>query len=307
MSAATTPEHTGEPVRTRGRAVPVALVVGAALSLSLSATFVKLADTTASTAAFLRCAIALLALLPLAGYELRRKGRMSPSACVASVAAGLFLGVDYAMWTAAILDVGAGITSVLINVQVIVFPVLCRLIDGRPLSRRFLACTPLMLAGLALAGGLVSADATSPHPVRGMLLGLAAGVGYSGYLYLNRRSGTHSPGHVVTPVAIATAAATLATGVAGVVNGGLTLALPVAAWGWLTALALLGQVISWLMLGAATPRMAPSTSGSLLLLQPVLAVGFAMLILGESPTLVQLGGCAVVVVAVWLGTVRGRA
>ena len=292
------------------RTLPVALVIGAALSLSLSSTFVKLSGTTASTAAFLRCAIALLALAPLAAYEWRRKGPLSRGACWGSAAAGLFLGVDYTMWTAGILDVGAGISTVLINVQVIVFPLLCLLFDGTRISRRFAACTPLMLAGLALAGGVVDADAGAPHPVRGTLLATAAGVAYSGYLYLNRRAGARSgTRHVMVPVAIATAAATVATGVIGAGTGGVTLALPAYAWLWLAALALLGQVLSWLLLGAATPHLAPASAASLLLLQPVLAVGFGMLILGEAPTVVQLGGCAAVVAAVWLASTArlGRA
>lgn len=289
------------------RALPVALVVGAALSLSLSSTFVKLSGTTASTAAFLRCAIALLALLPLAAYEWRRKGPLSRGACWGAAAAGLFLGIDYTMWTASILDVGAGISTVLINVQVVVFPLLCRLFDGSPVSRRFLTLMPLMLAGLALAGGVVDADTGSPHPVRGTLLATAAGVAYSGYLYLNRRSGVRGSGHVIVPVAIATAAATLATGVVGAGTGGITLVLPAAAWAWLVALALLGQVLSWLLLGAATPALAPGVAAALLLLQPVLALVFGMLILGEYPTVVQLGGCAAVVVAVWLASRERRA
>lgn len=291
------------------RAFPVALVVGAALSLSLSSTFVRLSGATAGTAAFARCAIALLALSPLAVYEWRRRGPLSRGACWGSAAAGLFLGIDYTMWTASILDVGAGISTVLINVQVVVFPLLCRIFDGTVISRRFAACAPLMLAGIALAGGVLGADAAAPHPVRGTVLGVLAGMGYSAYLYLNRRSGVGGAGHVVVPVAIATAAATGATGVIGAATGGIALALPAAAWGWLVALALLGQVLSWLLLGAATPRLAPGVAASLLLLQPVLAVGFGRLILGEQPTAVQLAGCAAVVVAVWLASTArlGRA
>ena len=294
------------PAENPTRALPVALVVGAALSLSLSSTFVKLSGATAGTAAFLRCAIALLALLPLAAYEWRRKGPLSRGACWGAAAAGLFLGIDYTMWTASILDVGAGISSVLINVQVVVFPLLCRLFDGSPLARRFVALMPLMLAGLALAGGVVDADTSAPHPVRGTLLATAAGVAYSGYLYLNRRSGVRGTGHVIVPVTVATAAATLATGVVGAGTGTITLALPPAAWAWLAALALLGQVLSWLLLGAATPVLAPGVAASLLLLQPVLALVFGMLILREFPTAIQLGGCAAVVVAVWLASRERR-
>ncbi|WP_230592706.1 hypothetical protein [Rhodococcoides fascians] len=53
-----------------------ALVIAGAASLSLSATFVKIADVTSGTAAFLRCLIALAALVPMALWELHRRGAM---------------------------------------------------------------------------------------------------------------------------------------------------------------------------------------------------------------------------------------
>lgn len=268
--------------------------------------FVKLADVNSGTAAFLRCAIALVALVPLAMHEQRRYGRLDTALVGYAIAAGVFLGVDYVMWTASILDVGAAIATVLINVQVIAFPLLARVFSGTAMSRRFLIASPVMLVGVALASGALGHSSQVTSPLRGSLLGVAAGVAYAGYLYLNRLSGQSSPQHTVTPICVATTAAALTTGVISAFTTGIDFSLPAASWGWLVTLALLGQVVAWLLISAGTPKLPPNTSAALLLMQPVMAIMFGLLILLETPTSSQLAGCAVVIVAVWFANRRPR-
>jgi drug/metabolite transporter (DMT)-like permease len=262
--------------------------------------FVKLAGANAGTSALLRCAIALLVLVPLTGYELRRRGPLDTRLVWCGLAGGAFLGLDYLMWTVSIFDVGAAIATVLVNVQVVAFPVLARLCGGVPLSRRFLLISPVMLAGVALASGALGGTSGMTHPVRGALLGVAAGVAYAAFLYLNRHSGERSPGHTVTPVCLATAAAGATAGVVGPFTTGIDLTLAPAAWGWLAVLALVGQALAWLLISVGARRLPPHATGGLLLLQPVLAVGFGLLVLREEPTPWQLIGCAVVITSVWL-------
>lgn len=261
--------------------------------------FVKLAGIGAGTAAFLRCALALVALVPLLMHEVRRKGWLSRPLQGYAVVSGVFLGADYVMWTMSILDVGAAVATVLINVQVIAFPLLARLFGKTAISRRFLFTLPVMLAGIALASGALRHGSESGHPIRGALLGVAAGVAYAAYLYLNRASGERSPRHVVTPICISTGAAAVTAGVFSLFTTGLTLSISPAAWGWLIALALLGQVAAWLLISTGAPRLAPNTTAALLLLQPVMAIGFGLVILRETPTGSQLVGCVIVIAAVW--------
>ncbi|MEU6128236.1 DMT family transporter [Saccharopolyspora sp. NPDC047091] len=297
------------PARTRtARPVPapVLLVVAGAGCLSGSALFVKLAEVGAGTAAFLRCAIALVALVPLAVREHRGHGPLDPALQRWAVASGVLLGLDYVLWTQSILDVGAGIATVLNNVQVIAFPLLALVFGGTPIARRFLLACPVLIAGIALTSGLLAPGAQSAHQGRGVLLGVASGVAYAGYLHLNRLSGHRSPRHVVAPVCLATAAAAVVTGGVGAVTTGISVDLPAPSWLWLVLLALVGQVAAWLLLAAGGRGLAPGTSASLLLLQPVLAVGLGVLVLHESPTAVQLAGCAAVVVAVWFANRPGR-
>jgi molybdate transport repressor ModE-like protein len=87
---------------------------------------------------------------------------------------------------------------------------------------------------------------------------------------------------------------------------GIEVALPAASWGWLVALALLGQAAGWLLVSSAMRVLAPNTSATLLLLQPVAALGLALAILRETPTASQLAGCAVVIAAVAFANTRAR-
>ncbi|MDT0303966.1 DMT family transporter [Streptomonospora wellingtoniae] len=214
--------------------------------------------------------------------------------------------MDYVFWARSIDDVGASIATVLINVQVVVFPALAWAFSGVRPSGRFALAAPVMLAGVAFASGAVGDAAPGASPVSGAICGAAAGVAYAGYLFLTRSAG--GTGHSAAPVFVSTLSAAAAAAVLGGAWTGVDLALPLASWGWLAALALVGQVLSWLLIGSALPRLAPGTGAALLVIQPVLAVALGTVFLGERPSATQLGGCVLVLLAIWaLATERPRA
>src|SRR5262249_34517274 len=138
----------GVPRSTRGRAL-VAAVLGAAC-LSASAVLIKLADTGPASPAFYRCFPALPALIALSVGERRRRGPRRPAAHLGAAAAGAFLSIDLVLWNHAIADVGAGIATVLGNLQVL-FVALAAwvLLRERP-GRRFLVALPVVMAGVVL-------------------------------------------------------------------------------------------------------------------------------------------------------------
>ncbi|MYT33053.1 MULTISPECIES: DMT family transporter [unclassified Streptomyces] len=284
---------------------PVVLALAGSACISASAVFMKLSGTNAGTGAFLRCALALFLLVPLAWRELRRVGARPLRYVLMDIGAGVLLGVDMVFWAAAVLNVGASVTTVLLNVQVVVFPLLARLVSGTRLTGRFLLMAPLMLAGVALASGALGHPRSGSDPVAGVTFGTASGVAYAGYLFLMRLGGGRE--HTTTPVCVSTAAAAAAAAVMGGLWTGIDLDPGWPAWGWLIALAFVGQVLAWLLITAALPRLAPNVGAALLLLQPVMAFGLGVAI-GERPTLTQAVGCAVVVTAVWYTgrTPRGR-
>ncbi|WP_165975642.1 EamA family transporter [Actinomadura rubrisoli] len=119
----------------KGRNAILAAVAGA-LCLAASGPITRLARTSAGTAAFYRCALVVLA--PLAVMETRRRGPRSRRERIGALAAGALLGADLILWNRSIDEAGAGIATVLVNIQVLLVPVLALLIDREPMSRRFL-------------------------------------------------------------------------------------------------------------------------------------------------------------------------
>ncbi len=276
-----------------------------ALCLSFTAIVVKVAGVDAATTAVLRCALALVPLLPLALRERRRRGALSVRGMWWALAAGAALGLDYAAWTASIYHVGAGMSTVLINVQVIVLPLLAFAVDREQVPRRFLAMTPVMLGGIALVGG-VAGGPTTVTSVTGTTLGVAAGVGYAIYLFLTRRTSRVEPRRAIQQLTWATVAATVAAAVVAPLSGGVSVSgISPRQWWLLATLAGVGQVLSWLLIHYGSARLTAARTSALLLTQPILAVALAAVILGEHPTALQLAGvvlvlcCVAVVTDVW--------
>lgn len=278
---------------------PVALILGAAALLSTTAVFVILSGANAATAAFHRCFLAAIVLLPIAGLEIVRRGRPPRAVYGISAVGGVFLGVDFIMWAQAVLDTGAAVSTLLISTQVFVFPGLLWLLHQNRPSSQFLWALPVMVCGLVLAAGVLGADPQAQAPLRGGVLAALAGACYGVYLYGNFRCRQIDGRFIVVPVAVSTSAAALTIFVAGTAMGTLVLIPPLASAGWLIALALLGQVLPWLLLSASATGVSAEVAASLMLLQPVGALLLGVLLAGERPSVVQLCGMALVAASVW--------
>ena len=282
----------------RARAAASSAVLAGALCLSVSAILIKLAGVDAATTAVLRCAIAVLVLIPLASGERARRGPLSRRGVGWAVAAGAALGGDYAAWTAAIFHVGAGISTVLVNVQVVVLPLLAFVVDRERVTSRFLLALPLMLLGISLVGGLWETAALGGRAVTGTVLGMIAGIGYGVYLFLTRRATRREPGRMIQPLAWATASAAVTTAVIAPFTGGIHLTgISARSWALLVTLAVVGQVVAWLLIHHGSIRLESAATAALLLIQPILALALSAVILSEYPTMLQLLGAAIVIVA----------
>ncbi|WP_420096616.1 EamA family transporter, partial [Brevibacterium sediminis] len=223
------------------KALPVLGIILAAVLLGSAGLFVILAEATAPTAAFLRCWIAVIVLAPLAWLELRRYGRFPPKAILIAAVSGAALGIDYVLWAQSVLDAGLGVSTVLISVQVIVFPALVWAFGGSRPGWLFIGCVPIMIIGMLLTGGVFGADETAANPTRGAIFGVLSGVLYGVYIFGIHHSRKVAGDFVVAPVQVGTIAAGVMTAVAGLTLGGLDFDLGWAGWGWMIALAVCGQ------------------------------------------------------------------
>src|SRR3954469_16176073 len=128
------------------------------LSISFSAVFVRLAAVSPVTATFFRAAYALplLALLWLAHGGRDRRTRRARWIAFAS---GVVLAVDLDLWHESIALVGAGLSTVIANTQVIFVAAAARVLFRERLSALRWTMIVVVLGGVALTSGLGRADA----------------------------------------------------------------------------------------------------------------------------------------------------
>lgn len=285
-----------------GRGVVAAGVAGALL-IAGSAPLVALSGTEPGTSAFFRCLYALPFLVALALRERRRDHAMTTRGRVTALAAGACFTADLLLWHTAIDLVGAGLATVLANVQVVVTGAVAWVVLHERPSRSTVLAVPVVLVGVALIAG-VTGGGYGSSPVLGGVLGLGTACAYSGFLLLLRAAGTGRRGPA-EPLALATLSAVVGIGAVGAALGELD---PVPSWpahGWLLALALGSQVVAWLLITTALPRLPALTTSVLLLLQPVGSVALGVLVLAERPSPAQLAGVGLVLVGVAVAQRRG--
>jgi drug/metabolite transporter (DMT)-like permease len=272
---------------------PVLLAGLGAACISASAILVKLADTGAATTGFYRCLLALPVLFTLAVLEQRRHGQRQPAARLGAVLAGLFLAVDLVLWNHAIAEVGAGIATVLGNLQVLFVAFAAWAAFRERPTRAFLIALPVVMAGVVLVSGLVGSATRGIHPVAGIVYGIGTSVAYAGFLLILRRTSTGTP-HAAGPLAEATAGAALGSLLLGLAFGGLQFEIGWPSFWWLLLLSVTSQTIGWLLITSSLPRLPAAVSSLLLLLQPAAALLLAFAVLGERPTIIQLAGALLV-------------
>jgi drug/metabolite transporter (DMT)-like permease len=282
------------------QALPVLGVIIAAVLLGSAGLFVILAEATAPTAAFLRCWIAVIVLAPLVVLEIRRHGRVPPKALIIAGISGAALGLDYVLWAQSVLDAGLGVSTVLISVQVIVFPALVWAFGGSRPGWLFIGCIPIMIVGMLLTGGVFGVDQAAANPTRGAIFGILSGCLYGVYIFGIHHSRRVAPRFVVAPVEVGTIAAGVMTAVAGLGLGGLDFDLGWDGWAWMFALAICGQALSWVLLSVSSPLVPVPVTAALMLLQPLAAVVLGSLIAGERFQPAQWVGAVLVAVIVWV-------
>ena len=147
-----------------------------AITIAFSSILVRLSHASPSTAAIFRCVYALPVLLVLARREDRRHGPRTWRERRSGVIAGVFFSADLLMWHHSIGDVGAGLSTVLANIQVVLVPLIAWAVLSEPPTRKVLIALPISLAGVLLISGVLEQGAYGRDPGRGTALGIGAGV-----------------------------------------------------------------------------------------------------------------------------------
>jgi drug/metabolite transporter (DMT)-like permease len=285
---------------------PLPLALAGTACISSSAVVMQLAGTSASLTAVGRCVFALPVLGAMMVYQRRRgsRGLTARGRWLARLA-GCFLAADLIVWSHSISAIGAGLATVVPDLQIVVVALLAWFILGERPDRSLLLAAPVMLAGLALVGGLTGSQVYGADPGAGVAEGTAVAVLYALYIFTLRQA-TASAGRP-SPVAVlfeATLGAAVASAVLGLVLHDFRLGHPWPALGWLVVLALTSQVLGWLLITASMSRLPAWMVGVVLLTQPAGSALLGYLVLSQRPAPVQLLGMALILGGVLVAVSR---
>ena len=273
-----------------------------AMCIAFSGIFYRYSDVPPATATLFRCLYGLPLLALVAWLEHRRHGALGGRTLALAAVAGAFFAADLTFWHHAIEQVGAGLATVLGNLQVLIVGVVAWVVFGERPSRAILVALPVVLIGVVLISGLADANAYGENPTLGVLLGVLTAFSYAGYLLVIRHTGRDAR-RPAGPVAVATLSTALVAGAVGAPLGEVQLAPTWPEHGWLLAYGVTSQSLGYLLISLSLPRLPAVLTSIILLAQPVATVGLAMVLLAEAPSAAQLAGVALVVGGIAVATV----
>ena len=272
------------------------------MCIAFSGIFYRYAEVSPSTVTVFRSLYGLPVLVLVAWLERRRYGPVPTRVIRLAVVAGIFFAGDLLTWHHAVDQVGAGLATVLGNMQVIIVGFVAWAVLGERPPRSAILATPVVLAGAILISGVIGTGAYGANPPLGVALGTVTALCYAGYLLVIRR-GSSDIRRPAGPVAISTASTMVVAVIAGLVVGDLDLVPHWPSHGWLALLGLTSQSLGYLLISMSLPRLPAALVSIILLAQPVATVILARVLLAEVPSAFQLAGVLLIVGGIALATV----
>ncbi|HEX6302130.1 MAG TPA: DMT family transporter [Acidimicrobiia bacterium] len=275
----------------------LAALAGAVL-ISFSAIFFALSDVSPITGAFFRAAYALPVLFVLWWIRRNQDHRPTSRRWIA-IGAGLALGADVISWHSSIEFIGAGLATLLANTSVIFVAMGAWILLGERPRKTTMVTIPVILLGVTMVSGLGQGDTFGSNPLGGTLLALLAAIFYATFLLAFRHSNDERA-PAAGPLMEATLGAAITSLLLGLASSGIDFAITWPAHGWLVALAVGAQVIAWMMIAYALPRLPAVETATIILIQPALTMLWGAVIFDERPSRLQIVGAVIVLAGVAL-------
>jgi len=272
------------------------------MCIAFSGIFYRYADVSPTTGTVFRSLFGLPILALVAYVEYRRYGPLPSRALRLALVAGILFAGDLIFWHQAIEFVGAGLATVLGNLQVLVVGLVAWAAFGERPSRATLLAVPVVLVGVMLISGIVGEGAYGSDPTLGVVLGVATALCYAGFLLLIRRGGRDLR-RPATPITVATAATLVVGIVAGTTTGTFDPTPAPESLAWLALLGVSSQSAGYLLISLSLPRLPALMTSMILLAQPVTTVALSMVLLAEAPSIVQLVGVGLVIGGIAIATI----
>jgi len=224
-----------------------------------------------------------------------------------TVLGGFLFFLDLFFWHRSIIYSGAGMATILANIQVFITAGLSYLVFKEHLSLKFFAAALAAVLGVVLLIGIGSDLEFSHTYLLGVVFGLATGLWYASYIIVMKFAGQHTRRpDFRTLMAWTSLFTALFLAAAAPWEEGAFMPPDLFSLLVLIALALVVQTVGWWSIATSLPRLDASRSGLVLLLQPVLATLWGWLFFAERLTVLQLVGAVITLTAIYLGGARRR-
>ena len=261
------------------------IALAGAVLISFSPVLYVFSGTNPSTGAFYRMLYAL-PVLALLAYLVRNADTRSSRTRWLAFGAGLLLAPDMLVYHSAMIFIGIGIATLIGNSQVIIVTLASWKLFGEKPNPAIIISLPVVMIGLTLISGITDSDPYGEDPVKGVIFGIMGAFFYSFFLIMFRYANKE-----LAPVSSvqfdATAGAALGLLVLGLLPLSSVAIEPLniqPTWpghGWLMLLALVSQVVGWLAIAYALPRLPAAHTSFAILLLPVLTLIWGYLILHQ--------------------------
>jgi len=295
--------RTNRDVRPEASLTSILQLLAGAFLISFSAVFVKLANVGPTAAGFYRVFWGALILLPLVAWR-RERLWCGRTPFLLAVACGILFSLDLGCWHRSIHYIGPGLATILGNFQVFFLAAVGIFAFKEKISWQFLVSIPLAVAGLFLLVGFRWEQLGSEYRW-GVLLALVTAATYASFVLVLRKSRFITPRYSTAANLFVLSAVTALVMGLGVPLEGESFRIPDGvSWASLLAYGGVSQVAGWLLITRAIPHVAASRIGLILLLQPTLTFVWDMLFFNRSTTHMEIGGAAIALCAIYLGSVR---
>ena len=286
------------------------IALAGAFLLSFAPLFYVQSETTPITGAFFRMVYAIPILLILVWY-LNREDSRSFNTRMLTFAAGILLAIDFAGYHSAIDYIGSGIATLIGNSQVIIVTLSSWWLFGERPNRMILLALPMVMLGLVFISGIWDDEPYGEDPFKGVIASILAAIFYSSFLILYRYSNRiKAPSaNLQFDATIGAAIGLLLIGIApleGLDIEPINFTLSWPGHGWLILLAISCQIIGWIAITFALPRLPAAHTSFAVLLQPVLTIVWGVILLYETPSLQQMVGMTLIFSAIIAVTMFGE-
>ncbi len=277
----------------------------AAIVISTSSVWVKLADMGATAIGFYRMLIGGVLLVLICLVQSQRLWR-EPKYIKWLIFGAIFFAADLWFWHRSIQFVGPGLATVLGNVQVFFMTLFGYLFLKETIGLKFFLGLSFAFAGLFLLVGL-QWDGFSPAYRLGVFYGLSTAVCYTGFMLCLRHS--QSQANALSPMAnlgVLSLICAMILAVVVVTEQG-SFVIPNLKSG--ISVLLLGvfcQVVGWVLITKAMPSLPTSIVGLLLLLQPAMSMVWDVVFFARPTDMIDVIGLLLVLAGIYLATIRRR-